>query len=365
MTRRMAIVRSALIGVLVGVTTLAAAQLPATNPEVAASVVMTDRYPATEVTFPNGVKDIAGAVYWEPVGFRPLALDMYLPPSTLSRPSVGFPLVIYIHGGAWIGGDARRSGTFVDFPGVLAALSARGYVVASIDYRRSGEARFPAQAQDVKAAIRWLRLNAVTYGIDVSRVLTWGASAGGHLAALAAVSCNAAALEPQRSLKALAPDTKADAIVSAEVSDCVQGAVAWYGVFDMTTIADQARKANAAPRDVADAPEWQLLGCFGTKKCKPRQLAAASPVTYIDANTPPILLIAGTDDTTVPHAQTLEMADKLKAAGVHSELVVLPGINHSFVGKTPEATRDASVKALAATFVFIDQTIGNTPETRR
>jgi acetyl esterase/lipase len=216
----------------------------------------------------------------------------------------------------------------------------------------------------VKAAIRWLRLNASKYGIDPARAVTWGVSAGGHLAGLTAVSCNAAALEPVQTVKLGAPDTKSDSISSADVSDCVQGGVAWYGVFDMATIADQARKAKALSRDVAEAPEWRLLGCFG-KKCRPKQIAAASPVTYVDRNDPPMLLIVGTEDTTVPYLQTLEMTEKLKSAGVKHELIVLPGINHSFIGKTLEQTRDANLKALDATFRFIDQTIGNASSTNR
>lgn len=117
-------------------------------------------------------------------------------------------------------------------------------------------------------------------------------------------------------------------------------------------------------RDVPEAPEWQLLGCFANE-CKPKQIAAASPVTYVDRKDPPMLLIVGTEDTTLPHQQTLEMAQKLNSAGVKHELIVLPDVNHSFIGKTPEQTRDANLKALAATFKFIDQTIGNAQSAKR
>jgi hypothetical protein len=129
-------------------------------------------------------------------------------------------------GWAATGAAADRSSTF---SGVLASLAARGYVVASIDYRLSGEAVFPAQAQNVKAAIRWLRSRASDYGINPARAMTWGVSAGEHLAALAAVSCNVAALEPAQTIKSAAPDTRPDPISSDNVSDCVQGAVVWYG----------------------------------------------------------------------------------------------------------------------------------------
>src|SRR5256885_1317013 len=135
-----------------------------------------------------------GVVYWEPAGYRPLTLDLYLPGETVEPPPDGFPLVVFVHGGGWMGGDARRSGAFADFPGVLASLAARGYVVASVEYRLSGEATFPAAIQDVKAAIRRLRSDAAKYGIDPALAMTWGVSAGGPLPALPAGSCNGARL---------------------------------------------------------------------------------------------------------------------------------------------------------------------------
>ena len=297
---------------------------------------------------------------WNPVGYRPLALDLYLPPASVRPPATGFPLVIHIHGGAFMGGDKRLILPFVDWPGVLASLAGRGYVVASINYRLSGEARFPAQAQDVKAAVRWLRLNAVKYAIDPDRAVTWGQSAGGHLASLTAVSCGAAALSPTG--PASAPG-KPD-VTAATPSDCVQGAVAWFGLFDIATIQEQAREVKALSRDDADAPEWRLLGCFATA-CPPSQVTAASPVSYVDRTDPPMLLIVGSEDTLVPTKQTIEMAERLTAAGVKHDLIVLPGIDHSFIGRTAEATRDANLKALAATFEFIDRTIGNRSSTAR
>jgi acetyl esterase/lipase len=335
-----------------------AAQIPSPPPEIAVGVAHEDHYPATQVTFPNGVKGIPGLVYWQPLGYRPLTLDIYLPPAGRPRPATGFPLIVHIHGGGWMVGDSHLGGPFLDFPGVLASLAARGYVVASINYRLSSEAAFPAQAQDVKAAIRWLRSRAAEYGIDPARAMTWGESAGGHLAGLVAVSCGAQALEPAQTIKIALPNTPHNVVTSNKVSDCVQGGVTWYGVFDIATIAAQARQDKAMSRDVADAPEWKLLGCFATE-CKKGEIAAASPVTYVDAKSPPMLLIAGSEDKTVPYHQTLEMADKLKAAGVAPELIVIPGVHHGFVGKTLEETRDANLKALDATFRFIDKTMKN------
>jgi acetyl esterase/lipase len=333
------------------------AQIPSPASEVAAQVVFEDHYPPRQVKFPNGVKGLPGLMYWQPIGYRPLTLDVYLPPAGLSRPAAGFPLIVHIHGGAWMMGDSHFGGPFVDFPGVLASLAARGYVVASIDYRLSGEAAFPAAAQDVKAAIRWLRSRASDYEIDPARAMTWGESAGGHLAGLAAVSCNAQHLEPAQTFTFAFANTPPYVLPSSEISDCVQGGVAWFGVFDFATIAAQAREGKSPiSRDVADAPEWRILGCFA-KECKQGQIAAASPVTYVDPKNPPLLLIVGAEDKIVPYHQTLEMAEKLKAAGVPHELMVIPGVDHGFIGKTLQQTREANLKALDATFRFFDKTM--------
>jgi len=324
-----------------------ATPLPPQASEVVNYIVEEDRYPAHEVTFANGVRGIPCVVYGSPTGYRPLTLDLYLPPTTVDRPDRGFPLVVFIHGGAWMRGDSRRSGPFLDFSAVLAALSANGYVVASIEYRLSGEAVFPAPVQDVKAAVRWLRSRASQYGIDPALAIIWGESAGGHLASLAAVSCNVAGLDDK--------DMSTSTVLANghDISNCIQGAVAWYGVFDLATIAAQAREGNAMSRDDRDAPEWRMLGCFGPL-C-PKAQATASPVSYVDAGDPPMLLIVGTEDKTVPYHQTLEIAEKLKHSGVPHELIVLPGVDHLFIGKTQEQTREANLQALDATFRFIDK----------
>jgi acetyl esterase/lipase len=362
----------------------AVAQLPQPLPAVASQPVEQDHYPAPPFRFANGVRGVPAVVYRTQPGYRPLTLDLYLPPATARKPAHGFPLVVYIHGGAlggdWMGGDSRRSGVFVDFPAVLAALAARGYVVAAVDYRLSSVAIFPAQIQDVKAAIKFLRLHAAGYAIDPARAIAWGASAGAHLAALAAVSCGAQPLEPRQTTPPATPEnpagTAAPSDVAVDVSDCVQASVAWFGVFDMATIQVQARQDGATSRDQPDAPEWRLLGCFAGQcsegqlaaaspvayvnaqcQCSEGQLAAASPVAYVNAQTPPMLLIVGDQDKTVPQQQTLEMAETLKQAGVEHELMVIPGVGHAFIGKTPAETRDANLAALEATFRFIDQTM--------
>ncbi|WP_051670863.1 alpha/beta hydrolase [Bryobacter aggregatus] len=318
------------------------AQLPSPAPEIAGKIEEENHYPNHEVTFANGVSGFSNLVYAQPLGYRPLSLDLYLPPKTLPRADAGHPLIVFLHGGGWMDGDPQRSGAFVDFPSVLASLAEKGYVVASIEYRLSGEAIFPAQLQDAKAAIRWLRSQASLYGIDPSRAMAWGVAAGGHLAALLGVSCHVAALASRSN--------------ASDPSDCVQGSVVWSGVFDMATIAVQARAAKALSRDTADAPEWRLLGCFAGQ-CQKGQLAAASPVTYLDPKDPPMLLIVGEEDKTIPALQSLEMAEKLRAFNLPHELIVIPEVGQGFIGKSLAKTREANLKALAATFRFINQTM--------
>jgi acetyl esterase/lipase len=299
-------------------------------------------------------------VYETLPGFRPLHLDLYRPAHESDK--TAHPFVVYVHGGGWLNGHTRQSGAFTNWPDVLASLAARGYVVASVEYRLSAEARFPAAEQDIKAAIRWLRSHASTYHIDKTRGLIWGASAGGQLAALTATSCGVAALDPvgppaYSGEPPGPPPGAADASAPTPESDCVQGAVTWYGIFDFSTLAAQRDPASSAFRDRPDSADARYLGC-PISTCAPQVVSAASPVTYIDHEDPPMLLIHGVVDKTVPVQQSQQMYDKLHAAGVPVQLFLVPGVDHSFIGKTAADTQTASRAALARVFDFIDTTIG-------
>ncbi|MBW8812858.1 MAG: alpha/beta hydrolase [Caulobacterales bacterium] len=300
---------------------------------IAPKTVRADVYPRPVARFAGGVVGQADVEYANLSGYRPLTLDLY----RRARPGRPAPLVIWIHGGGWNRGDSRTSGAYADWPGVLASLAARGFVVASVNYRLSGEARFPAQIQDVKAAIRFLRANAVRYGIDPSRVYAWGGSAGGHLAALAATSCGVEAFAPVASTGRLS-GAEARAARPLTQSDCVQGAAIWYGIFDLADVGK------------LDAPS--LLGC-APGACA-GAAAAASPVTYVDPADPPMLLIHGLADTEVSPQQTRAMAQRLRAAGVPVETLFTPGVDHGWIGTDAAATRAASLQALQRTFDFFD-----------
>jgi acetyl esterase/lipase len=330
----------------------------AAEPRVGSSPVLDDRYPERRTNFPGDVVGFADLTYASLAGYRPLSLDLYKPASS-AQPR---PLVIYLHGGGWQSGHTRHSGAFEDWPGVLASIAARGYVVASIEYRLSGEAPFPAAVQDVKAAIQWLRAHATQFGIDKSRAVVWGGSAGGQLAALVGASCGAAALEPPSAAANQRPEPGAASAMPAATaaampgveSDCVQGVIAWYGIFDFSELANQPAQADA-PLD----SRYRYLGC-APGKCSTSTLAAAGAITYVDSRDPPVLMIHGVNDHTVPIAQSRSYLAALRAKGVKAELLEIPAVDHSFIGATPAATREASLRALNRSIAFLDATLKGT-----
>ncbi|HSI18525.1 MAG TPA: alpha/beta hydrolase [Sphingomonas sp.] len=320
----------------------AAAGIGQSAPVIADKSVRDDVFPAVTAPYPRGIVARPHVEFANYVGYRPLQLDLYL--HTDRR--AARPLILWIHGGGWNRGDARGSGAFADWPGVLAGLAARGYVVAAVDYRLSGEARFPAQVQDVKAAIRFLRSKAGDYDIDPKRVYLWGGSAGGHLAALAATTCGVAAFDPPASTGRL-PHSQAARAMALAQSDCVQGAAIWYGAFDLVAHGNEPGTA-LAPTNMAG-----LLGC-AAEACEAAE-RAASPTTYVKRDTPPMLLIHGTADEEVSVEQTRHMAAQLAAAGVPVETLFIPGANHGWIGKTPADTRRYSLLAYERTLAFFDR----------
>ena len=250
-------------------------------------------------SFANGVSAKGGIVYMTVPDMPPLTLDIYQPNAAKARPAI-----VFLHGGGWSAGDARHSHSFSDLPAALAALAAKGFVVASVNYRLSGQAHFPAPLQDVKSALRWLRGHADDYGLDATRIMVWGEDAGGHLAALAATSCGVNAFEP-----AAASTNSATRLPS----DCADGAIIWSGFADLAAITDAPTQAALAA----------MLGCAGTD-CAPGVMTAASPISHINNMTPPFLIQHGETDGIAPTSQARDLADRLKAAGVPVELALYP-----------------------------------------
>jgi acetyl esterase/lipase len=203
-------------------------------------------------------------------------------------------------------------------------IASRGYVVTSINYRLGGEGPFPAAIQDVKTALRWLRAHASEYGIDKDKFLVWGASAGGHLAALAGTSCGVAQLEPVNLPDELAVE-----------SDYVQATIGWYGIYDLTGMGR------------GGGPGGYFAG----------QLAEASPVTYVDESDGAFLLIHGSEDPVINYQQALDFNDLLKAHNLQSSVHILPGVTHSYIGTTADSTRAASIQALELSLKFMDEVL--------
>lgn len=319
------------------VAALMAAGAVLSAPGAQAQASARDLYPQVRAKFADGVVGLPDLAYATYTGYQPLKLDLYLPKPSKQK----HPLVMYVHGGSWIGGTSRRAGTFENWPGVLASIAARGYVVASINYRLAGEAKFPAPAQDVKAAIRWVRQNADKYGVDPSRVVIWGGSAGGHLAGLAGASCGVATLSPP-----------ADANAAGPVSDCAQGVILWYPITDVETM--EIRRPNG------EGAVANMLGCQ-LRACPAGFARLASPVAHVDAGDPPFLIIHGDSDKTVPVSQSQNLYDALKAKGVDAELLIIPGVDHSFMGASPEANRATNTMVIARVNAFIDRVVGPSP----
>lgn len=218
------------------------------------------------------------------------------------------PAVIWIHGGGWMSGDKAR--------GVerLFGLVQRGFVGASINYRLSDEAIFPAQIHDCKCAIRFLRAHATQLNIDPERIGVWGASAGGHLASLLAVTRGVRELEGERGW--------------ADQSSAVQAACSWFGPTDLN-LSDQYEAGITPhyPTMTADSPEGRLVG--GKVADRQDLVLMANPIAHIHPEAPPILLMHGARDDAVPLVASLKFHEAIVRCGGCSQLHVIKHGHHN------------------------------------
>jgi acetyl esterase/lipase len=258
-------------------------------------------------------------------------LDIYWP----SEGNGPFPVIISIHGGAFMFGDKRD----LQLMPMLAGL-ARGYAVVGVNYRMSGEATFPALVHDVKAATRWVRANAANYQFDSQRIAAWGGSAGGYLALMLGITAGNLELEDF-------------ALGNPDQPSNVQAVVDWFGPTDFLKMDKQLAQSGldtALAHNDANSPESLLLGQKITEV--PDLVRIANPETYIRPEMPPFFIQHGDCDDIVPHQQSMNIAAKLsKVLGPEMvTLELLPGVGHG----GPDFETDENLQKV---FAFLDQTL--------
>ena len=237
-----------------------------------------------------------------------LCLDLYMPENAANP-----PLIMWIHGGAWMYGDRKSP--------IMLWQVERGYALASIEYRLTRQSAFPAHIIDCKDALIWLKQNAAKYGCDASRIVVAGDSAGGHLAALMGASNGHADWDP-------------------DGADCsVQAVVDYYGP---TALGKEWPGLLESDRGLSDpdAVQSQMLGAYVFSAQGRARAAVANPITYIDGSEPPFLILHGDADDVVPYKQSLYLRDALESAGVPVSMHRVHGGGHGFAGAEINAVVD-------------------------
>jgi len=254
--------------------------------------------PPDNITF---IKDIPYAGTENPKQM----LDMLIPKEPAKTP---LPVIVFIHGGGF------RAGSKESALWKLRRFAESGeYACATINYRLSGESTWPAQIHDCKAAIRWIKANAKKYNLDPDKIGVWGSSAGGHLVAMLGTSAGVEAMDGK-----LGENT--------DLSSSVACVVDFYGPTDFPKMDKDALANSRMHHGVSGSPESLLMGF--TIDENPEGAAVASPITYITPDDPPILIVHGTADPTVPYPQSVRFHDALKKAGVDSTLISVTDGGH-------------------------------------
>jgi acetyl esterase/lipase len=258
----------------------------------------------------------------------PLAMDLYMPPAA-ARSERPAPVALYVHGGG-LWGDRKMYGLGARqanhegalFTPLLLQLNARGFVVASIDYRLPPGTPWPAQIEDAKCAVRFLRAHAPGLGIDPGRIGVWGSSGGGHLSSLLGLTRPKAGFDRGQYL---------------DQSSAVQAVVDMFGIADLNDIDDAAPFAR-----------FILLTAFGSSTAVRR---SASPITYATPGAPPFLILHGTEDTMIPSRQSAELAQRLQTADVPTTLVEVAGAEHSLTTPGQQPSPDELTATVVNFFV--------------
>jgi len=236
-------------------------------------------------------------------------LDIYLP-DDVDGP---FPVIVYLHGGAFAIGDKRD----IYVLNILKSIE-RGYALVSVNYRLSGEAVFPAGIQDVKAAIRWVRANSKKYQLDGNQIAIWGCSSGANFAAMICLTDRVSEFDDLR-------------LGNPEYPCDVQAAVDWFGPTDFLKMDEQLEENgfNTADHGEADSPESRYLGAKISEV--PLKVELANPMTYVHEHMPPILIQHGRLDDLVPVQQSMIFVEKLEkyVSPDRFEFNIIEGAGHA------------------------------------
>jgi acetyl esterase/lipase len=276
--------------------------LMSATPLVAEPTTRPATQPTTQpkITLPGVAID--SDLHYGPAAGRGQLLDLYRP----EKSAGALPLIVWIHGGGWSGGDKQGCPALGMIP--------RGYAVASLNYRLTNEAIYPAQLLDCKGAIRWLRAHAKQYNIDPERIGVWGASAGGHLVALLGTSGDVKELE-------------GDVGGNLDQSSRVQCVCDWFGPTDMSVFFQQAE--SGPNKFKADPDHSPIAGLFGGPVPQHLELVKlGNPLTFVKKDNPPFLIVHGDKDELVPLAQSEMLSETLTKSGVDVHLEVLAGAGH-------------------------------------
>ncbi len=249
-------------------------------------------------------------------------LDIYLPDSGKGL----FPVIVYIHGGGWQNGNKNNVDPVVP-------IVEKGYALVSINYRLSGEAVYPGQINDCKAAIRWIRAHADTYNLNASRIGVIGSSAGAHLGALLGTSGEVSS----HTVGNVTMDIEGNVGGNSEFSSRVQAVSDWYGPTDFLKMSDFPGNID---HDAPDSPESKLIG--GAIQENPDKCALADPITFASHDDAPLLIIHGTADMTVPYNQSELLYQALEplfdSTGTEITLFPVDGAGHGFGSTMNEET---------------------------
>ncbi len=281
---------------------------------------------------------------------QPLRLELLVPSGT-SAPA---PVMVWIHGGGWF------SGSRLPIPLGVSALCSQGYAVASVDYRLVPDAIWPAQLHDVKAAVRWLRAHADSYGLDPDRFAAWGESAGGHLASMLGTTGGLSSVTIGRA----SVDLEGSMGDHLDESSRVQAVVDWYGATDFLQMRFYPATSN---HDAMGSPESRFVG--GPIQKNPERAATANPISHVSPDDPPFLIVHGTIDDLIPFNQSELLVEALRQRGVPVSFVPVPDVGHGGGGFTTSANYqvvynflDARLRDLGSATVSVTATDANASE---